>query len=120
MFHRGLLHSSANPLTGDAAANMASEDFINVRVHGRGIFREQSGSGHKRAGLAVATGVSGGTTREGWRPFRGIEIASMRSSPGVPSVKRNSTFRPGEMQFVFGAAQRLHRNYSCARWSRKG
>jgi hypothetical protein len=97
---------------------MASESFINVR--GRGIFREHSGSGHNHAGLAVATGASGGASRECWRPFSAIEIASMRFSPGVRSVKRNSTFRPGEMQFVFGASERLHRNYSCARWSRKG
>jgi hypothetical protein len=49
MFRRGLLHSSANPLIGAAAANMASESFINVRVRGHGIFREQSGSGHNHA-----------------------------------------------------------------------
>jgi len=55
MFRRSLMYCVADALIGTAAANMAPESFINVRVSGRGIFREERGGGHDHADLAVAT-----------------------------------------------------------------
>jgi len=55
MFRRGLMDSLADALISAAAANMAAESFINVRIGGRGIFREERGGGHDHADLAVAT-----------------------------------------------------------------
>src|SRR5271154_4735551 len=54
-FCGGLMDSAADALIGAAAANMAAESFIDVRVGGRGIFREERGGGHDHADLAIAT-----------------------------------------------------------------
>src|SRR5277367_2818670 len=54
-FCGGLMDSVADALIGAAAANMAAESFIDVRVGGRGIFREERGGGHDHADLAIAT-----------------------------------------------------------------
>ena len=51
----GLMYCVADALIGAAAANMAAESFINVRVGGRGISCEERGGGHDHADLAVAT-----------------------------------------------------------------
>jgi len=54
MFRRRLMNGLPDALIGAAAANMAAESFINVRVGGRGIFCKQRGGAHNHADLAVA------------------------------------------------------------------
>jgi hypothetical protein len=55
MFRGGLMYRLTDTLIGAAAADMASEGFVNIGIGGRGILGEQRGSGHDHAGLAVAT-----------------------------------------------------------------
>jgi hypothetical protein len=112
------MYCLANALIRAAAADMASEGFINVRVGRRGIFCEQCGGGHNHACLAVATlrdlisepGLLHGMLAVGRKPFDGDDAASSDSGDARGAGARGFAIHVDGT----GAAERLAAAKFCA------
>jgi hypothetical protein len=77
------VNGATDALVGSAAANVARERIVNIGIGGRGVFREERGSGHDHSRLAIAAlrdlflepGCLSGVVAIGGKAFNGGDVA---------------------------------------------